>query len=152
MKTYGHFINGEEVVSSNTFEDINPYSGEVYALAPRGDANDAKRVISAARTGFEKWSSLPPPERERIMLKAADLLETNLDRLTDIIIDESGSVITKARGEVLYSASLIRAAAGEARRREAGGCGLSVGFALGIEGANSCTSVCETPQYRGNRS
>jgi len=72
--------------------------------------------VTAARAGFEKWSDLTPPERERAMLKAADLLETKVERLADIIIDESGSVITKARGEVLYSASLMRAAAGEARR------------------------------------
>jgi len=116
MKTYGHFINGEEVISDATFEDTNPYTGEVYALASRGNADDAKHAISAARAGFEKWSTLPPPERERRMLKAADLLEANVDRLADIVVDESGSVIAKARVEVIYSASLLRAAAGEARR------------------------------------
>ncbi len=116
MKTYGHFINGEEVISGTTFEVMNPYTGEVYALASRGNADDAKHAISAARAGFEKWSALPPPERERTMLKAADLLEANVDHLADIIIDESGSVIAKARVEVIYSASLLRAAAGEARR------------------------------------
>lgn len=116
MKTYGHFINGEEIISQTTFEVLNPYTGEVYALASRGNADDANKAVSAARAGFEKWSSLPPADRERTMLKAADLLEANVDRLADIIIDESGSVVTKARGEVMYSASLMRAAAGEARR------------------------------------
>jgi len=116
MKTYGHFINGEEIISPITFEDLNPYTGEVYALASHGNTDDAKKAIIAARAGFETWSSLPPAERERVMLKVADLLEANVDRLTDIIIDESGSVIIKARTEVLYSASLMRAAAGEARR------------------------------------
>ncbi len=116
MKTYGHYINGEEIISDKTFEDLNPFTGKVYALASRGNADDATQAATAARAGFEKWSALPPAERERAMLKAADLLEANVDKLADIIIDESGSVITKARGEVLYSASLMRAAAGEARR------------------------------------
>lgn len=116
MKTYGHFIDGKEVISPITFEDLNPYTSEVYVLASRGNTEDIQKALTAARTGFEKWSALPPPERERALLKAADLLEADVDRLTDIIIDESGSVITKARAEVLYSASLIRAAAGEARR------------------------------------
>ena len=116
MKTYGHFINGEEISSDTTFEDMNPYTGEVYALASRGNAEDAKRAIASACAGFEKWSALPPPERERMMLKAADLLEGSVDRLADIVVDESGSVIAKARVEVIYSASLLRAAAGETRR------------------------------------
>jgi len=42
MKTYGHFINGEEIISSTTFEDTNPLTGEVYALATRGKADDAR--------------------------------------------------------------------------------------------------------------
>jgi len=116
MKTYGHYINGEEIISSTTFEDLNPYTGEIFALAARGNAQDANKAVTAARAGFEKWSGLPPAERERAMLKAADLLEARVDSLVEILIDESGSVITKARGEVLYSASLIRAAAGEVRR------------------------------------
>ena len=54
MKTYRHFINGEEIISDTTFEDMNPYTGDVYALASRGNADDAKKAVSAARVGFEK--------------------------------------------------------------------------------------------------
>ena len=116
MQSYGHFISGKEVPGKTTFEDLNPYTGEIFALAARGDKEDADTAAQAAREAFPIWSQLPPAERERAMLKAADLLEENLDMLREIIIDESGSTITKARGEVLYSASLMRAAAGESRR------------------------------------
>ncbi|MCP4139142.1 MAG: aldehyde dehydrogenase family protein [Chloroflexi bacterium] len=116
MQPYGHFIGGREVPAKESFEDLNPYTGDIFSLAARGDADDANAAVEAAREAFPIWSQLPPAEREKVMLNAADLLEENLELLREIIIDESGSTITKARGEVLYSASLMRAAAGESRR------------------------------------
>ena len=50
------------------------------------------------------------------MLRSADLIEANTANFVDLIIDESGSIIRKARHEVVYGASLMRAAVGEARR------------------------------------
>jgi aldehyde dehydrogenase (NAD+) len=118
MKTYGHFIHGGEVsaVSGETFPSYALMTGEILGHAARGSAADVDAAVKSARAGFKTWASLPPAERERVLLRAADLLETRANSLTDILIDESGSVITKARAEVLYSASLLRAAAGEARR------------------------------------
>ena len=50
------------------------------------------------------------------MLKCADQVEAQYDRLLNLLIDESGSTIVKAKYEVLYTASVLRAAAGEVRR------------------------------------
>ncbi|MBK9781808.1 MAG: aldehyde dehydrogenase family protein [Anaerolineales bacterium] len=68
--------------------------------------------MTSARKGFEHWSSLPPYDRERILLKCADHVEANYDRLLNLLIDESGSSIIKAKYEVLYTASVLRTAAG----------------------------------------
>jgi aldehyde dehydrogenase (NAD+) len=116
MRTYGHFIADAEVPGTTLFEDLNPSTGEVYALAARGDAATAAQAVVAAQEGFRCWSALPPAARERALLAAADRIEAEAERLMDMVIDESGSTITKARAEVAYSASLMRTAAGEARR------------------------------------
>lgn len=116
MRTYGHFIAGAEVPGAVLFEDLNPDTGEVYALAARGDAATAEEAVAAAQAGFRAWSALPPAARERALLAAADRIEAEAERLVDILIDESGSTVTKARAEAAYSASLMRTAAGEARR------------------------------------
>ncbi len=116
MKTYGHFIAGTEVPGAVLFEDRNPDTDTVYALAARGDAAIAAQAVAAAQEGFQSWAALAPAARERVLLTTADLVEAEAERLVDILIDESGSTITKARAEVAYSASLLRAAAGEARR------------------------------------
>ena len=115
---YGLFINGQERPSSTqeTFPVLNPMTEEIYGTAAKGNEADVMVAVAAARAAFPAWAGMAPVDRERIMLRAADLLEVNRDRLSEIVMDESGSTLRKGQHEVTYGASLIRAAAGEARR------------------------------------
>ena len=63
-----------------------------------------------------RWWAMAPAERELCFLRAAELIEGRRGDLVGLIIDESGSTVGKAEGEVAYSASLLRTAAGEVRR------------------------------------
>ncbi len=118
MKTYGHFIHGKEIPASTgeTFTSLAPMTGEILGHAARGTEADVEVVVTSARKGFLYWSSLPPAERERILLKCADQVEAKYEALLNLLIDESGSTIIKAKYEVLYTASVLRTAAGEVRR------------------------------------
>lgn len=114
----GLFLDGAEVPAydGETFAVRKPEDGSVLGHAARGRAADVDRAVRSARRAFEAWSALPPGERERHMLRAADAIEANHARFVDLVIDESGSTIHKARYEASYAASLFRTAAGEARR------------------------------------
>jgi acyl-CoA reductase-like NAD-dependent aldehyde dehydrogenase len=112
-------IDGQEVpaASGASFEVLAPATETAFGQAARADRHDVDRAVTAARKGFLLWSRLAPKEREAALLKAADLLEQRGEReLLDTLIDESGSVISKARFEIRYSVDLLRTAAGEARR------------------------------------
>ena len=117
-KSFGLFIDGSETpaASGEVFAVNNPTDGSVVGMAARADAEDANGAVRAARQAFPAWANLPAAERERLLLKAADLFEQRQDRFLDLLIDESGSTIGKARYEVNYTPQLLRAAAGEARR------------------------------------
>ena len=93
-----------------------PADGALVGEAPRGGAQDVDCAVMAAREALPNWSGLTPAARELCFLKAADLIESRSDALTELVIDESGSTLKKARGEVAYSASILRTAAGEVRR------------------------------------
>lgn len=99
-----------------TFPSYNPSTGAIVGYAPRARAQEAEQSAARAREGFGVWAGLAPAERERALLRAADLVEAQAASLIDLLIDESGSTIRKARAEAAYSASLLRTAAGEARR------------------------------------
>ena len=115
----GMIIGGERVAAEcgKTFDVLAPADGRTLARVPLACESDVHRAVAAARAGFEQWQSLAPRERERVLLRAADLVEAEGEaRFLDDLIDESGSVISKARGEIGYCADLLRTAAGEARR------------------------------------
>lgn len=114
----GLFIGGKEVAahSGETFASLAPETGAVLGYAARAAAEDVDAAVRSAREAFARWSGLAAGERERALLRCADAVEAAEPDLLDLLIDESGSTITKARYEVRYSAALLRAAAGEARR------------------------------------
>jgi len=106
-----------DACSGRHFDVLAPADGRVLAQAARAGAEDVELAVSAAREGFLQWSALAPGAREAALLRAADIVAAEGEaRLLDNLIDESGSVITKARHEIAYTVDLLRTAAGEVRR------------------------------------
>ncbi|MCY4427597.1 MAG: aldehyde dehydrogenase family protein [Halieaceae bacterium] len=99
------------------FDVINPATQQVMGQAGRAAAGDVELAVQAAKQGFAVWSGLPAGGREAVLLRAGDILSRQgEERCLELLIDESGSVINKARFEINYSVDLLRTAAGEARR------------------------------------
>lgn len=75
------FINGEWVDSSHdaTIEVEDPSSGKVVTHVVDASDKDVDRAVAAARAAFDdqRWYSMPPIQRERIMIKLADLIAEN---------------------------------------------------------------------------
>ena len=119
IETYGLFIAGRQqpACSAETFEVLAPATEEVLAHVARGGAADIDLAVKAARQGFANWKALAPKAREAVLLRAADLVASEGEsRFLDVLIDESGSAISKARNEIAYTVDLLRTAAGEVRR------------------------------------
>ncbi len=111
-----NFIDGKLIETAETFAILNPFTGETLGNVARSNAEDVKLAVESSHKAFPIWANLAAWEREKILLKCADALEKHAEKLTDILIDESGSCITKARYETGYTPRLFRAAAGEATR------------------------------------
>jgi acyl-CoA reductase-like NAD-dependent aldehyde dehydrogenase len=122
MTALTHFnllIDGVEVPAAGgaTFDVQSPATESVMATAAQAGPSDVDAAVAAARSGFEKWSALVPSEREAVLLRAAEIVAAEGEqRMLDVLIDESGSTINKARGEIAYTVDLLRTAAGEVRR------------------------------------
>lgn len=72
------FIGGlwVDAASGQTFETRNPATGEVIATIPRGGKQDIERAVAAARNAFDgPWSRFKPHERQKLLLRIADLFE-----------------------------------------------------------------------------
>jgi acyl-CoA reductase-like NAD-dependent aldehyde dehydrogenase len=107
------WIGGEwvDAAGGETFEDRDPYTGDVVALVPAGAADDARRAVEAAAAAFPAWSGSPPAERQRVFLKAADLLESRLDEVVSLLARETGCSFGFGMFQLGFVPGLFRQAA-----------------------------------------
>ncbi|KAF0114815.1 MAG: betaine-aldehyde dehydrogenase [Rhodobacteraceae bacterium] len=114
-----HLIDGRWLDSSDAAvtERVSPSHGVVVSRAAKGGKPEAEAAIAAARRAFDdgRWSQLSAKERAAVLLKVADLIEANVERMALLETLESGKPITQARGEVSGAADLWRYAASLAR-------------------------------------
>lgn len=108
------YIDGKWVNASDgqTFADLNPYDGEIYAQVPAGKRVDATRAIEAAKAAFPEWAASPPAFRRQIFLKAADIMERRQDELAKALMEETGSTIGISMFQLNFVPGLFRMAAG----------------------------------------
>jgi len=90
MKTYPNLIGGKTVLSSQSIDVTNPATGEVIGQVPEADDAIIQSALEAADAGFNVWSAMTPAARKTIILRYADLLEANSERLVDLLISETG--------------------------------------------------------------
>ncbi|HZY53725.1 MAG TPA: aldehyde dehydrogenase [Reyranella sp.] len=105
MKTYQHYINGQYVdpIEGKWIDSMDPYRGEAWAKIPQGSAADVDRAVKAAGEAFRgPWSKLTPSARGKLMLKLADLVAANVDRLAEIEVKDNGKLLAEMRGQVAY--------------------------------------------------
>lgn len=107
------YIDGTwcEAADGRTFEDLSPFSGDVYAEVPASGGEDTRRAIAAAARAFGPWSATLPRERQRIFLKAADIVERRAGDLISLMALETGAARPFAGFQVQWAAGFLRQAA-----------------------------------------
>jgi len=116
--TFRNVINGELVdsASGETYDVIDPTTGEVYAHAPMSGAEDLDRAYGAAARAFETWGETTPQDRAAALLKIADAVEARIEEINEVECRDTG----KPRGltmeeEMPYASDHFRFFAGAAR-------------------------------------
>jgi len=114
-KEYKMYINGQwvDAVSGETFDDFNPYNGEVYARIPSGKRADARKACDAAAAAFPEWSQTLPSERQRYFLKAANILEERQQDILKIMTEETGGTFGWGMFQTGFIPGLLREAAAQ---------------------------------------
>ena len=65
-QSFRNVVGGElvDAASGETYDVLDPTTGERYATAPRSGAEDVDRAFRAAETAFEAWGETTPAERQ----------------------------------------------------------------------------------------
>jgi len=117
-KEYQMYINGAWVkaASGMTFDDYNPYTGEVFAKVANASRDDAKLAISAAAEAFPAWAATPPSQKRMYFLKAAEVLEKRQQEIAQILTDETGATFGWAMFQTMLTPGMLREAASQVHR------------------------------------
>jgi aldehyde dehydrogenase (NAD+) len=78
-------INGQfvEAAEGSSFEVVNPSTGRTVATVARATAVDIDAAVASARSAFEgAWSTWKPYDRQRALVRLAELVEADFDELS----------------------------------------------------------------------
>ncbi len=94
-----NFIDGEfvEPLNGRYLDNIEPATGKPYSQVADSDAHDVDRAVAAAEKAFSDWSKKPAAERSKILLRVADLIERDLEKLARAESIDTGKPISLAR-------------------------------------------------------
>jgi acyl-CoA reductase-like NAD-dependent aldehyde dehydrogenase len=110
------WIDGKPVdaVSGKEFKTLNPATGETLGRVCEADGADVDRAVTSARAALAgPWSKLSPADREKVLHKAADLLEARAEAFAQLETLDNGKPIREAKnGDLPLAVGLLRYFAG----------------------------------------
>ena len=107
-----HFIGGQwsEPVG-RTFPDYNPFTGEVVAEVAAGGRAEAQAAVAAADAAFPAWAAMPPHERQRLFLDAANVTERRTKDIVRLMAAETGTGGAFSMFQIKWAVDLLRQSA-----------------------------------------
>ncbi|MCK0140061.1 aldehyde dehydrogenase family protein [Aliiroseovarius sp. F47248L] len=92
---YDNFINGKFTppVNGRYFDNVTPITGEKICECARSDAADVELALDAAHAAKGAWGATSAAERSTLILKMADAIEANLERLAQAETWDNGKPI-----------------------------------------------------------
>ena len=115
-----NYVNGQwvECQSKKTFPNINPAdTDEVVGLFQSSAAEDTLKACEAAAKAQPAWAALPAPLRGEFLFKAAEILESRLNKLGEDMTREEGKTLPEAKAEVKRAINIFRYFGGEGSRQ-----------------------------------
>lgn len=154
MQKIGNYIDGKIIApaTGKYLDNYQPATGKVYSLIPDSDEKDVELAYAAAKKAFPLWSSTSKDERSRIMVKIADLIEKNLDRLALAESMDNGKPlklaksvdIPRASSNIRFFGTGILHFASESHSMEDSGINYTLRQPIGVVG---CISPWNLPLY-----
>jgi acyl-CoA reductase-like NAD-dependent aldehyde dehydrogenase len=115
------FIGGAfvDAASGETFDTIDPATGEVLATVPACAAADVDAAVAAARVAFDsdRWSgAVAERERATVLHRIADGIRAAAEELAELEVRDCGKPIADARADIDEAAFMFEYYAGWATK------------------------------------
>jgi benzaldehyde dehydrogenase (NAD) len=108
----GRVFNGEWAgATGGTSTVVEPATGEALTTVGMGNAADIAIAARAAAQAQPAWAGMEPRHKAKIFLKAAALMEDDMEALALYIARETGGILPKAQHEVREAVFILQRAA-----------------------------------------
>jgi len=108
MSDFQLFLAGEysEAASGETFESIDPSTGESLGTVAKAGADDADQALQAAREAFEdrRWAGRRGSDRAAVLAAVSKGIRDRAPELAELESRDSGATIAKSKGADVGSA------------------------------------------------
>ena len=101
-----------------TIDVINPATAEKIDSVPNMTAAEVDEVVEQAKQALPDWLDATPGERAALLLKLADVIDSNAEELAQIESRNVGKPLMVSRDEMPFCADNLRFFAGAARNLE----------------------------------
>src|SRR3954470_23051601 len=96
LETFDLFIGGDAMPARDKarFESVDPTAGEAWAAVADAGADDVDRAVRSAHDCFtgEAWRSLSASKRGRLLMRLADAIGENAERIAAIETRDNGKL------------------------------------------------------------
>src|SRR5580658_8177714 len=82
-----------DAIEGGYFDDLEPFSGSVFAKVAAGGPKDMAAAIQAAADAFPAWAQTTPSERAQLLQNAADIVKRRRDEIAELSARETGSTV-----------------------------------------------------------
>lgn len=120
---YDNFIGGKWVapVDGQYFENISPVTGKPFCQIARSNEKDINLALDAAHAAREAWGKTSTTTRSNILLKIADVMEANLEKIAIAETIDNGKPIRETmNADIPLAIDHFRYFAGAIRAQEGG--------------------------------
>ena len=101
MRQVGMQIGAERRLGTATFESIDPYTGEPWAVLPEATKTDVDDAVRAARAAFNgEWTAMTGAARGRLIRRLGELITSHADDLADAETRDNGKLLREMGGQV----------------------------------------------------
>jgi len=118
---YDNYIGGEWTppVKGQYFDNITPVTGQVFTQAARSTAEDIELALDAAHAAKDAWGKTSATDRANILLKIADRMEQNLEKLAVAETWDNGKAVRETlNADIPLAIDHFRYFAGALRAQE----------------------------------
>ncbi|HVM82812.1 MAG TPA: aldehyde dehydrogenase [Candidatus Binatia bacterium] len=109
LTRFANIVAGTPRTAATEFESFDPYTGKPWALVPRCTAVDVDAAVNAAAQAFRgPWRGMTPTARGKLLVRFADLLAANAERLAAIETRDNGKLISEMTAQLRYAPEWYR--------------------------------------------